>query len=215
MAAAPDHAHRPMGDVRFFRDDGYLGSALGWLVAGAVPPLLPALGGASIAVTLLVVGLGRDSGITLFAPVVALLLSGVASGHPHDGRVDWMVPPILRGTEYGYLLALGHGSDVPGPLVFALLAAVAVHHRDLTCRARCGVRPPARNVGARLGWDGRMLVVALGGVLGWLPFVYGVLASYLVALLVWQSWTGWLATPVATVAVDPGNELGGVDASTT
>ncbi|MBB4933942.1 hypothetical protein F4561_004762 [Lipingzhangella halophila] len=202
-------------DVRFLRDDGYFGEGLGRLVAGAVPPLLPVLSGALVVTTLLVAGLGQHSGITLFAPAAVLLLSGVASGHPHDGRFDWIVPPILRGTEYLFLLALGHGSGVPGPLVFALVAVVAVHHRDAICRTRCGARPPARTVRARLGWDGRMLFVALGGVLGWLPFAYGVLAGYLAVLLVWESWTSWLTTPVTTVALDPRNERGGVDASTT
>ncbi|RNL82337.1 DUF5941 domain-containing protein [Halostreptopolyspora alba] len=215
MATDAPHTPEPRVDVRFLRDDGYLGDGLGRIVAGAVPPLLPMLGGVVVTATLLVAGLGQDSGITLFAPAVALLLSGVASGHPHDGRRDWIVPPILRGTEYVYLLALGHGSEVPGPLVFVLVAAVAVHHRDAVCRTHCGVRPPTRAIRARLGWDGRMLLVALGGVLGWLPFAYGALASYLVVLLVWDAWTSWLAAPVATVTLDSRNELGGVDASTT
>lgn len=215
MATEAPHTPDPQADVRFLRDDGYLSDGLGRLVAGAVPPLLPVLGGVLVTVTLLVAGLGQNSGITLFAPAVALLLSGVASGHPHDGRCDWIVPPILRGTEYVYLLALGHGSKVPDLLVFVLLAVVAVHHRDAVCRTRCGVRPPTRAIRARLGWDGRMLLVALGGVLGWLPFAYGVLAGYLAVLLVWDAWSSWLAAPVTTVALDPRNDLGGVDASTT
>jgi hypothetical protein len=173
------------------------------------------LAGALVTGVLLAAGLGGQSGITLFAPVAALLLSGVASAHPHDGRFDWLVPPVLRATEYLYLLAVGAGSGVPGPLVFVLLTAVALHHRDTVHRARCGVRPPAGATRALLGWDGRMLVVAAGGALGWLPFAYGVLTGYLVVLLVRDAAAGWSATPVTPLAETARNEWGGRDASTT
>ncbi|MFC4560597.1 DUF5941 domain-containing protein [Nocardiopsis mangrovi] len=208
----PD-THRP--DLRFLRDDGHLSTGLGRFAPGALPPLLPALAGAMVTGVLLVAGIGHASGITLFAPVAALLLSGVASGHPHDGRFDWMVPPVLRGTEYLYLLALGYGSGVPGPLVFVLLTAVVLHHRDSVHRARCGTRPPGWAVRAMLGWDGRMLLVAIGGALGWLPFTYGVLTGHLVVLLVWETTASWSATPVAPYEDPPRNERGGMDASTT
>ncbi|MBV2367091.1 DUF5941 domain-containing protein [Streptomonospora nanhaiensis] len=218
MGASPRPPARSGPDLRFLRDDGHLSTALGRLAAGGLPPLLPAVAGALVVGVLLVAGLNRLSGITLFAPVAALLLSGVASGHPHDGRFDRLVPPILRATEYLYLLALGYGSGVPGPLVFALVAVVALHHADAVHRTRCGVRPPAWLMRAMLGWDGRMLVTAVGGALGWLPFTYGVLAGYLTVLLVWEATTGWLATPIAEAEAEPSeaprNDSGGVDAST-
>ncbi|MBB6170082.1 hypothetical protein HNR23_000142 [Nocardiopsis mwathae] len=125
-----------------------------------------------------------------------------------------MVPPVLRGTEYLYLLALGYGSGVPGPLVFVLLTAVIGHHRDAVFRPGCGVPPPAWIARAMLGWDGRMLFIACGGALGWLPFAYGVLAGYLVVLLIAEATGSWLATPVTTLADVPRNERGGADAST-
>ncbi|MDA8370088.1 MAG: DUF5941 domain-containing protein [Nocardiopsaceae bacterium] len=215
MGASPLRSGRNPADLRFLRDDGHLSAGLGRFAAGALPPLLPALGGAMVVGVLLLSGLGRLSGITLFAPVAALLLAGVASGHPHQGRFDWMVPPVLRGTEYLYLLSLGSGADVPEPLVFALVTAVALHHCDAVHRARCGARPPAWVMRAMLGWDGRMLLIAIGGVLGWLPFAYGVLAGYLTVLLVWETATSWLATPVTAMAEVPRNKEGGVDAPTT
>ncbi|GAA1773234.1 DUF5941 domain-containing protein [Streptomonospora arabica] len=201
-------------DLRFLRDDGHLSTAMGRIVAGGLPPLPPTLAGALVAGVLMATGLNHLAGITLFAPVAALLLSGVASGHPHDGRFDRLVPPLLRATEYLYLLALGYGSGVGGPLVFVLLAAVALHHADAVHRTRTGLRPPAWVMRAMLGWDGRMLVLAAGGALGWLPFAYGVLTGYLAVLLVWEATTSWLAAPIAE-AEAPRNESGGVDASTT
>ncbi|GAB3208861.1 DUF5941 domain-containing protein [Marinactinospora thermotolerans] len=193
-------------DLRLLRDDGHLSDGFGRLVAGSLPPLLPALAGALVTLVLLLAGPGELQGITLFAPVAALLLSGVASAHPHDGRFDWMVPPVLRGTEYLYLLALGLGSGVPGPLVFVLLTAIVLHHCDVAHRTRCGVRPPSWITRAMLGWDGRMLLIAAGGTLGWLPFAYGLLAGYLLVLLVRESAATWLATPVTRTADEPPND---------
>ncbi|TDQ51915.1 DUF5941 domain-containing protein [Actinorugispora endophytica] len=200
-------------DLRFLRDDGHLSAGIGTLVQGALPPFLPALAGILVMGVLLATGLGDLTGITLFAPAAALLLSGVASGHPHDGRFDWIVPPLLRGAEYLYLLALGYGAGVPGPMVFALIAVVVLHHASAVRRARCGVPPSEWAMRAMLGWDGRMLVVAAGGVMGWFPFAYGLLAGYLAVVLVWESATSWLATPVTAAADGPDNESGGVDAS--
>ncbi|GLU49609.1 hypothetical protein Nans01_39600 [Nocardiopsis ansamitocini] len=206
-------APRNCADLRFLRDDGHLSSGIGTLVQGALPPLLPVLAGSLVLAALLVAGLGDLAGATLFAPAAALLLSGVASGHPHDGRFDWLVPPLLRAAEYLYLFALGYGAGVPGPLVFALMTVVVVHHGSAVRRATCGVRPSRRTMRAMLGWDGRMLLIAMGGVLGWLPFTYGLLAGYLVVLLVWESATSWLDAPVPTEAGEPRNEAGGIDAS--
>ncbi|TQN30383.1 hypothetical protein FHX37_0260 [Haloactinospora alba] len=202
-------------DLGICRDDGHLGSALGILAAGALPPLLPAVVGAGATCALLAAGLGNLTGITLFAPVALLLLAGLASRHPHDGRSDWMVPPILRGTEYLYLLALGYGAGVAEPLVFVLIAAVVLRHRDVAHRARCGVAPPLWARRAALGWDGRMALAALGGVLGWAPFVYGALAGYVLVLLGAESAVSWCATPVTTATDRRRNEWGGVGASTT
>lgn len=214
MGAPPRPPVRDVVDLRFLRDDGHLSTGLGRLAAGGLPPLLPAVAGAVVAGVVILAGLGQMQGITLFAPVAALLLSGVASGHPHDGRLDRLVPPLLRATEYLYLFALGYGSGVPGPLVFVLLTAVALHHADAVHRTRSGLRPPAWAMQAMLGWDGRMVVVAAGGALGWLPFTYGVLTGYLAVLLVAEAAASWMAAPIAD-ADAPRNESGGVDASTT
>lgn len=184
-------------DLRSLRDDGYLSRGLGRLAAGALPPLPPAAVGALVTAVLALAGFGQLGGITLFAPAAALLLAGVGAGHRHDGRADWLVPPILRGTEYLYLAALGDGFAVPGPLMFLLLAAVVAQHCDTAARLRCGVRPVPWVASAMLGWDGRMLLLAIGAMLGWLPFAYGLLAGYLWVLCGWTAITRWLALPTA------------------
>lgn len=186
-------------DVRFLRDDSHMALLLGRIAPGGVPPLLTALTGLLVVGTLLAAGHGRLTGITLFAPVAALLLSGLASGHPHDGRSDWLVPPVLRVTEYGYLAVLGPASGVPGPLVFVLLIAVACHHGDDVARPAVGSTRPEGVRAAALGWDGRMLIIAVAGALHALAPAYGILAGYLVVLLVREAVRTWSATPVADV----------------
>lgn len=181
--------------LRELRDDGWVSSALGRLAGGALAPVLPAVVGAAVAVVLLGAGIGQLGGVSLFAPVAALLLAGVGAGHPHDGRWDWTVPPLLRGTEYLYCFAVGLSPDVPQPLPFVLVAALAA--RDWV-RSRPWSAPPGWSEGwparAMLGWDGRMLVLAAGGVLGVLPFAFGVLAGYLWVLTAWSVADRWLAT---------------------
>nr|WP_218909102.1 DUF5941 domain-containing protein [Nocardiopsis sinuspersici] len=197
--------------MRILRDDSRISRLLGGIAPGAVPPLLSALTGALVVGTLLAADQGRLAGITLFAPVAALLLSGLASGHPHDGRFDWLVPPVLRLTEYGYLSVLGLASGVPGPLVFVLLVVVLCHHRDEAARPAAGTVRPESVRAAALGWDGRMLVTAVGGAFHTLTPVYGILAGYLAVLLVREAVRTWSATPVADVRADAAPGDGGAD----
>lgn len=196
-------------NLRFLRDDGHMGMLLGRLAPGIAPPLFTAVAGTIIVTVLLLADQGRLTGITLCAPVAALLLSGLAAGHPHNGRFDRFVPPILRATEYGYLATLGFASGVPGPLVFVVLVTVACHHRDDVARPAVGVNRPSGTRAAALGWDGRMLVIAAGGALSALTPAYGILAGYLVVLQVREAVRTWSATPVAEVRTGSADTLGG------
>ncbi len=195
-------------DLRFLRDDSHMGALLGRVAPGLAPPLLTTVAGAVVVLVLIVADGGRLTGITLFAPVAALLLSGLASGHPHDGRYDWLVPPLLRVTEYSYLAVVGLASGVPGLLVFVLLVTIVCHHRDDVARPAVGVRRSERVRRAALGWDGRMLVIAVGGALSALAAAYGILAAYLAILLVREAVRTWSATPVSDVRVGTATEGG-------
>ncbi|GIH89675.1 DUF5941 domain-containing protein [Planobispora siamensis] len=186
----------PRGAVVAYRDDGVASRAMGALVAGQLPPLPPVLVGTFVTAVLLSVGVaGTDDGLAVFAPAVALLLAGPGSSHPHDGRLDWMIPPILRLTEYGFAAMAGFAHGVPPWLIFLLLGALVFHHYDVVYRVRQHVYPPAWLATAGLGWDGRMFVLALGGLSGQMTLVFALLALYLWALFGWESLTCWLATP--------------------
>src|SRR5262245_24833296 len=99
-----------------YRDDGPLAAAFARFTRGQLPPLPGAVAGGMIAGVLLVIGLGAQRGPLLFAPFMAMLLNAPGAGHPHSGRLDWLVPPIIRATEYGFLGALGLSQGVWPPL---------------------------------------------------------------------------------------------------
>jgi hypothetical protein len=184
-----------MTTVRTYRDDGPLSHALGRVAGGRLPPLPVAVLAAAAAGVLLAAGpqpgtrLGPEPAV--FAPLVVLLLAGPASENPHAGRLDWLVPPILRGIEYGYLAVLGDARAVPAPLVYVLLTVLALHHYDAAYRTRQGRRPPRWVRLAGLGWEGRMLFTAFTGVFAPLPFAYAALAAYLGVLSGGESAATW------------------------
>ena len=113
------------------------------MVEGRIPPVPPVLVGVFVTVALALLGLGNLSGVLVLTPVEAMLLAGLGSWHPHDGRLDWLVPPLLQVGEYLFLAALAFSRAVSPPLVFALIAAVVLRHLDVAYRARHRIRWPA------------------------------------------------------------------------
>ncbi|MFC7104753.1 DUF5941 domain-containing protein [Nonomuraea rubra] len=102
----------PSSTVVAYRDDGPLSRAMGLLVAGQLPPLPPVIAGTFVTGVLLLLGVAGTDGLAVFAPAVTLLLAGPGSTHPHDGRFDWLVPPILRLIEYTFVAAVGFAHQV-------------------------------------------------------------------------------------------------------
>jgi len=189
MASTAGQA-RAEGELPAYRGDGVVPRWLGGVVQGMLPPLLPVLTGLLVTCMLAVLGLANLPGILVLTPAVAMLPAALGARHPHNGRLDWLVPPLLLTGEGVFLAALGFSGQVPPPLVFALLAAVIMRHADLAYRARSGLGVPADAFG--LGWDGRMLLAGLAAVFGILSAGYAVLAGYLWLLACWEFLSGWL-----------------------
>jgi hypothetical protein len=205
-ASAPE-ASAPEADeangLAAYRGDGVLASWVGALVDGRLPPLPPLLAGLLVTGVLAALGLENLPGILVLTPIEAMMLAALGARHPHDGRLDWLVPALLLAGEGVFLAALGLARHVTPWVVFALLAAVLVRHVDLACRARAGRGMEADVLG--LGWEGRMLLAGVAAAAGIVPFAYAVLSGYLWLLFIWDFLTGWLgpdepgpAVPVPT-----------------
>jgi hypothetical protein len=190
---APRRAPGPVRrtDIAAARDDGPLARFAGALVRGQLVPLPPALAGLTATVLLATLGLRDLAGLVLLTPVAAMLLAAPGSGHPHDGPLDWLTPLVIQAGQYVYLAALGFAKGVPGPLIFALTALVALRQLDVAYRAR--YRMPAGDPRGGIGWEGRMLVAGVGAMLGVATFCYLALAVYLIWLLSSGSLASWLA----------------------
>jgi Family of unknown function (DUF5941) len=83
----------------------------------------------------------------------------------------WLVPPLLRALEYGYVIAVTAIVDRDAlPAAFAFLAVFAFHHYDIVYRfrqQRATAPEWLRLIG--LGWEGRMLLVTALALAGALP----------------------------------------------
>jgi Family of unknown function (DUF5941) len=203
-------------EIPAYRDDGPISLWLGRLVEGRIPPIPPLIVGLFVTGALAALGMGNLSGLLLLTPVEAMLLAGLGSSHPHNGRLDWLVPAMIQAGEYLFLAALAFTHRVASPLVFALVAAVVLRHLDVAYRARHRIAWPAPRklrtfVGgygltwpptgpdgrpadvSGLGWEIRMLVLGIGAALGITPIVSVLLAGYLWGLLVRDFLTAWLA----------------------
>lgn len=172
------------------RDDGTLARYLGALVRGSLLPLPPAILGLAAVTALAVLGLHGLPGLLLLAPAFVMLLAAPGSANAHLGRLDWLVPVLLLSSQVLYIGAVGAGGRVPGPVVFALAAALLVRYTDLACAQRpvLLVSPRRRDsmpreYGTAMGWDGRVLFIGFAAALGIATAGYLVLTAYLVLLI--------------------------------
>lgn len=172
------------------RDDGALARGLGALVRGNVLPLPPAILGLAAVSALAALGLHGLPGALTVGPAIVMLLAAPGSANPHAGRFDWLVPVLLVGTQVLFLAATGQGERVPGPVIFALVAALLVRYAELAWSGRPVflTRPRrrlgwGREYGTELGWEGRVLVAGLSAALGIATAGYIALTAYLLLLV--------------------------------
>jgi phosphatidylglycerophosphate synthase len=155
-------------DTARHRDDGLLARrVLGR--AGLPAPLafaaLGAVAALALVVALLTGALDRPARVPLLIAALVVLGAGLAARARAGGPLDWLIPAALRAGEYLLVVAVGLAGQVPPPVVFLLLFVLALRHYDLTARMEKGA-PPGSGGRARLGWDGRVVVLAVAGLTG-------------------------------------------------
>jgi hypothetical protein len=193
--------------VAGYRGDGPLSAWIGGFVAGRLPPMAPLLVGLLVTCMLAALGLRNLPGILIFTPAEAMLLAALGSSHLHDGRNDWRVPTLLQAGEYIFLAAAGYAGQVPAPVTFGLIAAVALRHLDMAWRARNRV-PLSWFMGERrvrlpradwrgFGWEGRMILAGIALLGGVAPLLYMALAAYLAVLEAADFLAGWTNAAIA------------------
>lgn len=186
-----------MTPIEVYRDDGPLARALGRALGRAVPLAPTALVALGTIGLLAVIAVGGD-GVAEWVPGVLiawlLLTVGVSSGRPHDDRLRWAIPSLLRVAEYAGVLWMAaiHGTSSLAA-AFALLCVVAFRQYDLVYRLRYrGDVPPAWVSLASLGWDGRLVAVWILLVAGALPAGLYVVAAVLAVVLAGESIVSWV-----------------------
>jgi hypothetical protein len=170
------------------RDDGAIAVRLGRLVRGQLVPLPAALLGLAATAVLVAMGLRNLASVLVLTPVVVLLLAAPGASHPHDGRLDWIVPAVLEAAQLLYVAALGFAFRVPGPVTFAVCGMIALYYtvavgpasQEHPARPDEAEQDPAR---PGLGWEGRMLAAGVPAMLGIATLGYLVFAAYLLAAI--------------------------------
>jgi Family of unknown function (DUF5941) len=199
----PRHPRRPES-LAACRDDGRIAARIGQLVRGQLVPLPPALVGLAATALLVLLGLRALPGVLVLTPPVVLLLGAPGSGHPHDGRLDWLVPAVLQAAQLLYIAALGFSFGVPGAVTFALCALIALHYTTIAGRGWLTAGPEPPSARPRLGWEGRVLVAGVGAMLGIATVAYLALAGY-VGVLIWlKVMASYRAEPAPSAPVRAG-----------
>jgi hypothetical protein len=185
-----------MNPLDAYRDDGPLARALGRtagarLRAGETPMTL--LGFLPVAVLLAWPAHRLSVGVAIAVLAGAAALLALGAHDTGSGRIAWLLPALLRVTEYGGLLKLTVVAAPDAvPACYALLAVLAFRHYDAVYRLRHQRVGPPWWVGAVSGgWDGRLLVACVLAAAGVLEPGLWIAAAGLGTLLVGESVLSW------------------------
>ncbi|GLW08632.1 hypothetical protein Misp01_37620 [Microtetraspora sp. NBRC 13810] len=205
----PDEERRRVQTARLlaYRDDGPLVAAL----RGRMGPGLPAVPATLLALAA-IAGIGvagvLGPGPIALAPVLVMMVLVIpTAARDHLGRFDWLVPPLIRGTEFLVVLLVCATDDVPKWLTFVLLYVVGYHTYDTVYRTRQKIWPPSWVFMAGLGWELRLLLIGAGAALGLATWVVAALTLYLGVLFAVESVTSWVRLDRASALTEASDDL--------
>ncbi|WP_433349370.1 DUF5941 domain-containing protein [Microtetraspora malaysiensis] len=204
----PDEERRRIQTERLlaYRDDGPLVAALKGRLGRGVPPVPAVLVALIAIIALAVTGSLKDGPILLVPALVLVLLVLPSAPRDHLGRLDWLTPPLLRGTEFLTIILLGLAAGTPKWLLFVLLYVVGYHTYDTVYRTRQSIWPPAWIFLAGLGWEVRLLILGVGAALGQLTLVTAILTVYLLLLFSIESVVSWVRLDKASAQANADHE---------
>ncbi|WP_449060257.1 DUF5941 domain-containing protein [Planomonospora algeriensis] len=183
-----------------YRDDGPLVTALRRAVGPGLPPVPASLAALLAVVAMAVAGMLDDGPVLIVPALVMVVLVLPTAARDHLGKLDWLVPPLIRATEFLIVILVGLAADAPKWLLFVLLYVVGYHTYDTVYRTRQGIWPPDWVFRAGLGWEIRLLLLGAGAALGALTWVLAALTLYLGVLFAIESVTSWVRLDKASAA---------------
>ncbi|MDP9861424.1 MULTISPECIES: DUF5941 domain-containing protein [Streptosporangium] len=190
-----------------YRDDGPLVTALRDKVGPGLPPVPAALVALLAIVAMAATGLLGNGPVLLVPVVVMVLLVLPTAARDHLGKLDWLAPPLIRGTEFLTIILVGLAAEAPKWLLFVLLYVIGYHTYDTVYRTRQSIWPPAWVFQAGLGWELRLLLIGAGAALGVLTWVLAALTLYLGVLFAVESVTSWVRLDKASALAQAGDDL--------
>lgn len=190
-----------------YRDDGPLVTALRGRVGPGLPPVPSALVALLAIIAMAAAGLLEKGPILLLPVLVMVVLVLPTAARDHLGRLDWLMPPLIRGTEFLTITLIGLAAEAPKWLLFVLIYVIGYHTYDTVYRTRQSIWPPAWVFGAGLGWELRLLLVGAGAAFGVLTWVLAALTLYLGLLFAVESVTSWVRLDKASALAQAGDDL--------
>ncbi|MER7205672.1 DUF5941 domain-containing protein [Streptosporangium sp. NPDC000239] len=190
-----------------YRDDGPLVAALRGRIGPGLPPVPGALAALVVIVAVAVAGVLTQGPILLLPALVMLVLVLPTAARDHLGKLDWLVPPLIRAAEFLTIILVGLAADVPKWLLFVLLYVVGYHTYDTVYRTRQSIWPPDWVFKAGLGWELRLLAIGAGAAFGAATWVVAVLTLYLGVLFAVESVTSWVRLDKASALAQASDDL--------
>ncbi|GAA3812619.1 hypothetical protein GCM10022226_36620 [Sphaerisporangium flaviroseum] len=209
----PDEERRRIQTARLlaYRDDGPLVALLRDKMGPGLPPVPAGLVSLLAVVVIGVTGVlgdGAGTGPIMLLPVLVMMALMIPTApRDHLGRFDWLVPPLIRGTEFLTIIVLGIAAGTPKWLLFVLIYVIGYHTYDTVYRTRQSIWPAPWVFQAGLGWEVRLLLLGVGAALGVLTWVVAVMSVYLGVLFAIESVTSWVRLDKRTALAQASDDL--------
>ncbi|WP_406317576.1 DUF5941 domain-containing protein [Streptosporangium sp. NBC_01639] len=190
-----------------YRDDGPLVMALRDKMGPGLPPVPAALAALLAIVAIGVTGM-LDEGFVLLVPVLVMVVLVLpTAARDHLGKLDWLMPPLIRTTEFLTIILIGLAADAPKWLLFVLIYVIGYHTYDTVYRTRQSIWPPDWVFKAGLGWELRLLLIGAGAAFDVLTWVLAALTLYLGVLFAIESVTSWVRLDKQSALTQAGDDL--------